>query len=133
MHRTRWLEGTRSRGSPTAADPAGHSPRGAVRLPIPVVDQAQRAVQQTVGPCLTRTARARLDPVRVTATVQVYNGAVVFRDVRLDEADKTTDVALLTCAKRRLGAARVRVDGVPEGALAVLSAPVFLLITDDVP
>jgi len=106
-------------------DAAGHQPGGAVRLPIPLVDQAQRELQGIVRPCVEE-ARQRGTTlgreVRIESTLQVESREVRFRESRM--ARRTADPVFDRCVITALGNASYPAANAPDRALATISATV---------
>lgn len=106
-------------------DSAGHHSRGAVGLPIALVDQAQSELQRMVRPCVEE-ARQRGTTlgreIRIVSTLQVESGEVRFKESRL--ARRTADLVFDRCVVTALGHASYPAANAPERALAMFSGTV---------
>lgn len=100
---------------------SGHHSGGAIRLPIPVVDQAQSELRRTVWPCVEEARRRGmiLRRIRIVSTLQVESGEVRFTDSRI--ASGTTDPEFDRCVTSALGNATYPAPTAPERALAMIS------------
>lgn len=110
------------KADPSLQDAAGHHlTEGAVRIPLPIVDQAQLEIQDFARPCIV-DARGRgivLDAtVRVESTLQVNRGQATFHKTRLDRP--TEDPMFDRCVVAALAEASYPAVA-PEGAIATFS------------